>query len=206
VGVKPHLNTTRSIRMSVPERKFGDEFFSTKPPVIPVKFSRPKGKGTSGTMSWKGFEGFKLIDLGDGGDWSVMKTSKFTLKCLADGYAEVPDTAKNREKLKLLLKPQKSLPTYDRAISIDKKNPEKFWFRNNKGLVVQLTEEALDKGEIRLVNRGEDKPAIVTKLKSLREFDVKNPRSKDSDLAQRVRPWLQQFVKVDAAVMSAAAI
>jgi len=190
--------------MPAPERKFTQDFFDVNPPVIPVMFSRPKGRGKPGPMSQIGFDCFQLIRVGN--DWRVVVNSDITLKCLGDGYAEIPDTERNRKLLAQRSKPQKYLPTYDRAISKDLHDPEKFWFRNNKGTVVRLTEETLDKGEIRLINKGGERPATVKKLKSLREFDVKNPRSTDSDLAQRARPWLQQFVKVEGAVMEAAAI
>jgi len=190
--------------MPTPERKFTDEFFNTNPPVIPVKVARPKGKGTPSTLSIKGFEGFKLIEVGD--DWAVAKTSRFTLKYLADGYAEVPATEKNKAKLAKMLKPTKTLPTYDRGVSVDKHNPEKLWFKNNKGVDQVLDEKALDDGDIRLIHRGTEIPAIVTKLKSLKNFDVKDSRSKDSHLAQLVRPWLRQFVKVDGAQMNSAII
>ena len=191
--------------MPVPERKFTQDFFDVNPQVIPVKFSRPKGKGTPGTLSWKGFEGYELIKIGTS-KWSVVITEDFTVKCLGDGYAEIPDTENNRKKLSKMLKPTMSKPTYDRGISVDLHDPTKMFFKDNKGIVKPLTEEALDKGELRLIDRGTIQEPVVTKLKSLRVFDVKNARSTDSDLAQRIRPWLQKFVKVDQAIMEAAAI
>ena len=180
-------------------RTFEPEFFDVNPPVIPVKFKRPKGKGKPGTMSQLGFDGFALNKIG--GKWRVTAEPNMTIKCLGDGYAEVPDTKNNRELLKTLSKPMKEKATYDRGVSVDKADPNKLLFKNNKGIVKILTKEALDEGEIRLIDAAHEVPATVEALKAIRNFETK-----DHENIQRVRPWLREFVKVNEAQMQAATI
>ena len=190
--------------MPAPERTFTEEFFSVDPPVIPVKFTRPKGRGKPGPISQKGFEGFKLINVS--GKWKCLKVADFTVKMLGDGYAEIPKTANNIKLLESLSKPMEVKPVYDRGISIDVNDPKKFYFKNNKGIVKHLDEKALEDGEIRMIRRAHTLEPIVKALKSKRKFDVTDPRSNDAELAQKVRPWLLQFVKVNEAQIEAAAI
>ncbi len=191
--------------MPAPEKKFTQDFFDVNPPVIPVKFTRPKGRGRPGVLSKKGFQGYKLVDLGDG-KWSVTITPKFTVKIMSDGYAEIPDTEYNKKLLSILSKDRMSKPTYDRGIGVDAEDSEKFWFRDKNDNIKILTQEAIDNGEIRIVSKGFIQKAEVTKLNSLREFNIKDTRSVDATLVQLVRPWKSEFVKVDAAVMEAAPI
>lgn len=188
--------------MPQPEKRFSPDFYDVNPPVIPVRFKRPKGKGKAGTISSKGFELFKLIKAGNG-KWACIKESmQATIKILGDGYAEIPATDHNRKLLAILSKPMKVKATYDRGVSKSKNNEDGYNFRNNKGMIVPLTDEAIEKGEIRVIGREHVVPAIVEPLDSVREFDMK----KGSDDVERVRPWLRDFITVPEAQMESAPI
>ena len=189
--------------MPAPDKTYDAEFYEIEPPVIPVKFTRPKGRGKPGPISMKGFEGFKLLDTGRG-NFRVMRTGDFTLKVLGDGYAEIPDTIYNRKKLKTLSKATVERPTYNRTLKVDVDDPNKFWFRNKKDELTLLTDDAIDEGEIRKISKGGTTPATVKPLNSKRDFDMRNV--KQAELCERVRPWLLDFVKVNAAIMEAPAI
>lgn len=187
--------------MPAPQKTYNSDFYEVEPPVIPVKFTRPKGRGTPKAISMKGFEGFQLVGTGRG-NYKVMKTGDFTLKILGDGYAEIPDTTYNRDKLKTLSKERIEPNTYNRPIIRDKANPENLFFRNAKGIVQKLDDKALEDGEIRIIGLGGTIPATVKPLQAKKDFDMK----REAENCERVRPWLREFVKVDAAVMEAAPI
>jgi hypothetical protein len=191
--------------MPAPEKTYDAEFYEIEPPVIPVKFTRPKGKGNPGPISMKGFEGFEVIRGGSGrGKYRVMKSGYFTLKVLGDGYAEVPATDANREKLKILSKPMIEKATYDRSVSRDLDDPNKFWFKDKNGVRKILNKKALENGDIRKISLEKEIPPNVTPLNGKRKFDMS--KVKDAELCERVRPWLLEFVKVPGALMEAAAI
>lgn len=183
------------------ERTFTPEFHNLKPPVIPVKFTRPKGRGKPSPLSLKGWDGFKLAKIG--GAWRVMTEPDMTLKCLGDGYAEIPATKNNKALLAVLSKPMKVSATYDRGVSRDKVDPEKFWFKNNKGVSTPLTKKAIEDGEIKIIENEHELPPVVSSVGTRREFDIHNNRTNDSELCQRIRPWLLEFVKVNGAQMEA---
>lgn len=189
--------------MPAPEKTYAAEFYEIEPPVMPVMFTRPKGRGKPGPVSMKGFEGFKLFDTGRG-NFKVMKTGDFTLKILGDGYAEIPATDANREKLKVLSKDMTERACYDRAITKDLHDPSKYTFLDKNENRVQLNDKALDDGLIRMMSKGKTIKSIVKPLTSKRTFDMRNV--KDAELCERVRPWLLEFVKVNAAQMEAPAI
>jgi len=191
--------------MPAPEKTYDAEFYEIEPPVIPVKFTRQKGRGTPGVISVKGYEGFELIRGASGrGKYRVMKTGDFTLKVLGDGYAEVPDTKYNRDMLGVLSKDMIEKATYDRPIVKDLHDPKKFTFVDKNGRRKALNKKALDDGDIRMMSREKTIKPTVKPLTSRRVFDMKNV--KDAELCERVRPWLLEFVKVNGAQMEAAAI
>jgi len=187
--------------MPAPEKTYNKDFYDIEPPVIPVKFIRPKGKGTPGILSMKGFEGFKLIGTGRG-NYKVLKTGDFTLKILPDGYAEIPKTEYNIEKLGKLSKDTTEPHTYDRPIIRNKENPELLYFRDKSGAAQKLDEQAIKDGKIRIIGFGGKILASVKPMNSLKVFDMK----KEAEDCERIRPWLKDFIKVDAAQMEAATI
>lgn len=189
--------------MPVADLKYGENFFSedSQPPVIPVIFNLHNrlGKNTK-TFSFIGWEGWEVEKKGK--QWSCSIPNEFTLKCLQDGYAEIPATKYNKKKLEKDLKPTVSKPTYDRGVRYNKP-AKKLEFRDKKGNWKFITQQTLEDGEIRMINTGEENPPLIKrKLTELREFSV-DKRDKGNRDVESIRPWLKQFISSSAVLESA---
>lgn len=178
--------TRRSEEM--PDRVVAEEYDALNVPVIPCfrLFQNRAGK-VGGVVFELGWEGIKIIPKEDGG-YAGKIDKNFTLAILPDGYCEIPDTKRNREKLEIMLKPvthrrlktriekQEDIRGHMREVAVPDLTPEG---------KPQYTDE---------VDRVE--PAAFKRARSRRQFDP----TKDS-VVDLVRPWLKQFVAVPGAVM-----